>query len=155
MSLNFCNWFLWSVYDGEGDPQLLFFPDEAWFSLHGKLNSQNNRYWSAENPRFIYELPLHDKRIAVRCAISACRIIGPIFYSDAVNAARYVNNILSPFFAEQTEEERLYAVFQQDSATAHMAYISLEALWDVFGDRIINHGQLPPRSPDLAPCDFY
>jgi hypothetical protein len=36
-----------------------------------------------------------------------------------------------------------------------MAYISLEALWEVFGDYIISRGPWPPRSPDLAPCDFY
>jgi hypothetical protein len=75
------------------------------------VNSQNNQYWSVENPRFIHKLPLHDKRIGVWCAISARRIIGPIIYNDTVNAARYVNNILSPFFAELTEEERLYTVF--------------------------------------------
>jgi hypothetical protein len=55
--------------------------------------------------------------------ISARKIIGPIFYGDTVNAVSYVNNIPSPFFAELTEEERLYGVFQQDSATAHTAYI--------------------------------
>jgi hypothetical protein len=37
-------------------------------------------------------------------------------------------NILHPFFAELTEEERLYSVFQKDSATAHTAHVSLEAL---------------------------
>jgi hypothetical protein len=79
-----------------------FFSDKAWFSLRGEVNSQNNRYWSAENPRFIYELPLHDERNGVWCAKSARRITGPIFYNDTVNAARYVNNILSPFFAKLT-----------------------------------------------------
>jgi hypothetical protein len=35
-----------------------FFSEEAWFSLYGEVNSQNSRYWSAENQRFIHELPL-------------------------------------------------------------------------------------------------
>jgi hypothetical protein len=87
--------------------------------------------------------------------MSARRIIGPIFYDDTVNAARYVNNILSPPFAKLTEDERMYGVFQPDSATAHMAYVSMEALLKVFGDHIISHGLWPPRSPDLVPCDFY
>jgi hypothetical protein len=26
------------------------------------MNSQNNWYWSAENPKFIHELPPHDER---------------------------------------------------------------------------------------------
>jgi hypothetical protein len=35
-----------------------------------------------------------------------------------------VNNIKSPFFAKLTEEEeRLYGVFQQDSATAYTVYM--------------------------------
>lgn len=36
--INFSNWFLLSVHDGEVDPQLLFFPVEAWFSFCGEVN---------------------------------------------------------------------------------------------------------------------
>jgi hypothetical protein len=125
----------------------MFFSDEAWFSLHGEVISHNNRYCSAENTRLIHELPQHQK-ICVWCAISARRIIGPIFYDNTVNAARYVNNIRSPFFVKLTAEERLYGVFQQDSATANTAYVSSEALREVFGDRMISRGLWPPRSPD-------
>jgi hypothetical protein len=73
--INFCYWFLQSIHDGEVDPQLVFFSDETWFSLCGEVNSQNNRFWSAENPRHIHEFPLHDEKIGVWCAISASRII--------------------------------------------------------------------------------
>jgi hypothetical protein len=48
--IHFCNWFLHSVQDGEVEPQLVFFSDEAWFPLCGEVNSQNNQYLSAENP---------------------------------------------------------------------------------------------------------
>jgi hypothetical protein len=58
-----------------------------------------------------------------------------------------MNNIVSPFFAELAEEERLYGVFQQDSATAYMAHASLKAMQEVSGDHIISHG-LWPHSPD-------
>jgi hypothetical protein len=54
-----------------------------------------------------------------------------------------------------TEEERLYSVFQHDSATAHIAHVSLEALQEVFEDHVISCGLWPPRSSDLTPCDFY
>jgi hypothetical protein len=80
--INFCDWFLRSVHDREVDPQLVFYSVEAWFSLCGEVNSQNNQYWCAENPRFINELPLHDERIGVWCVR---RIIGPIFYNDTVH----------------------------------------------------------------------
>jgi hypothetical protein len=95
--IHFYNWFLQSVHDGEVDPQLVFFSDEAWFSLRGHVNSQNNRHWSAENPGVIHELSLHDEKIGVWCAMNARRVIGPIFYDYTFNAVRYVNNILRPF----------------------------------------------------------
>jgi hypothetical protein len=31
----------------------------------------------------------------------------------------------------------------------------MQALSDVFGDRIISSGIWPARSPDLNPCDFF
>jgi hypothetical protein len=54
------------------------FSSEAWFSLHGEVgevNSQNSRYWSAESPGLIHELPLHDEKTGVWCAMSARREI--------------------------------------------------------------------------------
>jgi hypothetical protein len=44
-------------------------PDEAWFSLRREVNSQNNRYWSAENQRLIDELPVHDEKCGVWCTV--------------------------------------------------------------------------------------
>jgi hypothetical protein len=116
---------------------------------------QNNQYWSAENPRHIHKLPLHDEEIGVWCVRSASRITGPISYNNMINSARYVNNILSSFLSELTEEGRLYGVFQQDSATAHMADASLEALQKVIGDHVISCGMWLPCSTDLTSCDFY
>jgi hypothetical protein len=63
--------------------------------------------------------------------------------------------ILGQFFPEVTEEERLYGCFQNDSATAHTAHISIQALSDAFGDRIISSGIWPARSTDLNPYDFF
>jgi hypothetical protein len=50
-----------------------------------------------------------------------------MFYDDTVNSAWYVNNIIPQFSAELTDEERLYGVFLEDSAKAHMAHERLEA----------------------------
>jgi hypothetical protein len=36
--------------EGEIDPQLTFFSDEAWFRLQGYTNRQNNSYWISQNP---------------------------------------------------------------------------------------------------------
>jgi hypothetical protein len=109
--IHFCNWFHQSVHDGEVDPQLVFFSYKPWFSLCGEVNSQNNQFWSAENPGLIHELPLHGEKTGVWCVMSAPRLIGPIFYNNTVNAVRYTNNFLHPFFIELTEEKKAIRSF--------------------------------------------
>lgn len=153
--VNYCNWFLQSVHNGEVDPLLTFFTDEAWFYLQGHVSTQNNRYWATENPHMIHEVPHHAAKVGVWCAVSALRIIGPIFYDTTVDSHVYVNSILNNFFPLLTRNERLCGWFQQDSATAHTAENSMHELRSVYGDRIISRGLWPPRSPDLSPCDFY
>jgi hypothetical protein len=53
----FLNWFLRSVHDGAFGRHLVCFSREAWFLLHGEVNSQNKWYWSAESPGLIHEYP--------------------------------------------------------------------------------------------------
>jgi hypothetical protein len=76
-----------------------------------------------ENRDLIHVLPLHVGKVGVCYVVSARRIIRPVFYDDTFNAARYVNNILHPFFTDLEEEGRQYSVFQEDFAKLHM-------LWD-------------------------
>jgi hypothetical protein len=58
-------------------------------------------------------------KVDVWCALSARRIVGPVFFNETINCERYAWVILQQFFSELTEEERVYGWFQQDSATAH------------------------------------
>jgi hypothetical protein len=53
------------------DPDFVFYIDEVWFHLRAYMNGHNSRYWSAEYPLFIHEVPLYDVNIGVRCVISA------------------------------------------------------------------------------------
>jgi hypothetical protein len=76
--VHFCSWFLRSVVEGEIDPQLTFFSDETWFHLQGYISTQNNRYWSSQNPHLTHEVQLHPVKVGVWCAVSA-RIVGPMF----------------------------------------------------------------------------
>lgn len=153
--VNFCNWVLGKVNDGSMDPKLIFFTDEAWFYLHGHVSTQNNRCWSAEKPDIVHEMPLHDLKIGVWCAVNAYRIIGPIFFANTVNGQRYRNTIIKPFLEYLCDIECTQAYFQQDSATAHTADLSLQLIEEIFEDRVISKGLWPPRSPDLTVCDFY
>jgi hypothetical protein len=45
--------------------------------------------------------------------------------------------------------------FQQDSATAPTAHISMQALSDIFKDRIVGSGIWSAHSSNLNPCDFF
>jgi hypothetical protein len=154
--VRFCSWFLQSVVKGEIDPQLTFCCNEAWFHLQGYINMQNNRYWSSQNPHLTHEAVLHPVKVSVWCALSAGRILGPLFFNKTINCERYVQVILGQFFPDVAEEERFCGWFQQDSATAYTARtISMQALSDVFGDRIISSVIWPARLPDLNPCDFF
>jgi hypothetical protein len=111
----FSNWFLQSIYDGEVDTQLVFFSDEAWFSLFREVNSQNNQYWSEKNPRFIHKLPLHDEKIGIWCAISAHRVIGPTFTNcytyEGVVGRGLAGHLCSHCFAVMQEEIQAGVIF--------------------------------------------
>jgi hypothetical protein len=132
----------------------MLFSDEGWLHLQGYINTQNNRYWSSQNPYLTHEALLHPVKVGVWCTLSARRIVGPVFFNETINCEIYVQVILGQFFPELTEEESFYGWFQQDSATAHIARMSMQALSDVLGDRIISSGIWTERSPDLNPCDF-
>jgi hypothetical protein len=151
----FCSWFLQSVVEGEIDQELTFFSDEAWFHLPEYKYTQNNRYWSSQNPHLTHKALLHSLKVGVWCVLSAKRIVGPVFFYEMINCERYIEVILGQFFSELTEEERLYGWFQQDSATTHTARTSMQALSGIFGDRIISSDIWPVRSPDLNPCDCF
>jgi hypothetical protein len=58
-----------------------------------------------------------------------------------------MKNILRPFFAVLTGQEKLQGASQKDTATAHTAHASLEALREVLNDRVFSHSL-----PDLTPC---
>jgi hypothetical protein len=89
------------------------------------------------------------------CTVSASRIVGPVFFNKTINCKRYVQVSLGQFFPELTEQERLYGWFQQDSVTDRTALISMQALFDVFGDRITSRGIWPACSPSFNPHDFF
>jgi hypothetical protein len=89
---------LQAVHNGVLDPKLSFFTVEAWFHLSGYINAQNNRYWSSINSKQTFEVSLHDQKIGVWSAITASRIVRPIFFENTINSEWYVTDILRPFF---------------------------------------------------------
>jgi hypothetical protein len=87
--------------------------------------------------------------------MSRQRIIGPYFLNFTINSDRYINRILNPFINELDDQELQHGHFQQDSATAHTAFNTMQYLRQFFGNRVISRGIWPSRSPDLTPLDFF
>jgi hypothetical protein len=116
----YCNWFN-NFINNDETLDLTFYSDEAWFHLTGFIISQTMRMWSADNPHFFRETPLHPLKIGVWIGMSRRRLIGPIFFEDSVTAERYRNNILDVFINQLHDDELTHGYFQQDGATAHTA----------------------------------
>jgi hypothetical protein len=118
---------------------------------------QNFRTWSAENPHTIVEAPLHAEKVGVWAAISARRLIGPIFFNDDINAERYRQEILQTFLNKLHDDELQEGYFQQDGATPHCTPDTLQLLREFFDNRVVSRNveiPWPARSCDLTPCDF-
>jgi hypothetical protein len=69
--VHFCSWFLQSVIKGEINKQLTFFTDEVRFHFEGYINIKNNRCCSSRTS--------HLGKVGGWCAVSARRIVGPVF----------------------------------------------------------------------------
>jgi hypothetical protein len=50
---------------------------------------------------------LHPVKVGFWCAVSAKRIVGPVFWKLTINCRRYVQVILRQLFPELTEEESM------------------------------------------------
>ena len=84
-------WLLNSICMGLLDLFQYIMRDDTWFHLTSHVNSQNTRYWAAENPHLVHEQPLQGKKIGVWCAVSWMCIFGPIFFDRTVSTEVYVN----------------------------------------------------------------
>lgn len=107
--------------------QKIIFSDEAHFEIGGYVNKQNCRIWGEENPRLIYERPLHPKRVTVWCALWNSGVIGPYFFENAsgeavtVNGNRYRGMITEFLWPKLNNIDLKDMWFQQDGATPHFA----------------------------------
>jgi len=165
LRLEFCQQMITNINNDDEFLSKLWMSDEAHFHLTGYVNKQNYRYWTDTNPNEVHERPLHASKVTVWCAVSLHGIIGPYFFENeqgitvTVNADRYVEMLQSFVTPELRNFPHVQETwFQQDGSTSHTARQSMEAVRELFGNRVISRfGSVPwpPRSPDLSVCDFF
>lgn len=76
----------------EDDPRMFdfFLRYEFWFQVTGYVNSCNTYMRLTENPHGTHGTFLHPLRVELWCAISCHRIVGLIFFEDAINSGSYI-----------------------------------------------------------------
>jgi len=161
--LQFCRQFVGILTENPDLPNKLLMSDEAHFHMHGTVNKQNFRYWSAANPHELHQRPTYDPKITVWCAVWSRGVTGPYFFEDedgnaiTVTWQRYTE-VINEFMSPNLPPNNGTLWFQQDGATAHEAVISIAALRRLFPQRVISRfGDVPwpPRSLDLSAPDFF
>lgn len=143
------------------EEKLTIFTDEAKFRTDGFVNRWNCRCWDYERPDdFVAEQTQSAKAVMVWAGMSKDNLFGPYFFPATVTGEVYRAVLSEIFYPDlvQTVGGTQQVWFQQDGAPAHAAKETLELLKSLFDERIISREctcEWPPRSPDLAPCDFY
>lgn len=139
----------------------ILFTDECSFSLHGHHNPSVTVGYSRENKHLhIPSRTQYPQKVNVWTGILGDSIIGPFFIDGNLNANKYFNllrnQIIPALRALNINFEEIW--YQQDGCPAHNAMLVKQFLQTTFPDRIISTMgtiQMPPRSPDLAPNDFF
>jgi hypothetical protein len=89
----------------EGVLDVLIMSDETHFYLSGYVNKQNFRYWSDNNPKQLYEKPLHCEKVTVWCCVYTFGVIGQYLFEEnnqavTVDSERYCT-MLQTFLATE------------------------------------------------------
>lgn len=156
-------------------PELLkniCFSDECTFYLNGHVNKQNCRYWSDENPHIFREgHTQYPQKINVWAGILGDSIIGPLFIDGNLTGEMYaemLDTTIEPLIINEVENQATddgtlvlnenLLHFQQDGAPPHYVLPVRQWLDAHYPDKWIGRRgpvEWPPRSPDLAPLDFF
>lgn len=139
----------------------ILFTDESSFSLHGHHNPSVAVGYSRENNHIsIVGKTQYPQKVNVWAGILGNSIIGPFFIEGNLNANKYLellrNQIIPAVRALPINFNEIW--YQHDGCPAHNAEVVQTFLTETFPDHMISRrGTIlwPPRSPDLAPNDFF
>lgn len=165
--LQFCEEMMALIDGNDLSTENILFSDESTFTLNGEVNRQNCRYWAEENPHWMREGHTQwPQKVNVWAGIIRDRVIGPIFFEQNLNGARYlefleeelVPNLAVMFPDVEADVPNRNIWFQQDGAPPHFVRPVRNFLDTVFPGRWIGRRgpiEWPPRSPDLTPMDYF
>ena len=161
LRLEFCQQIMTNINEDTEFLDKLWMSDKAHFHLTGYMNKQNYRYWADSIPKEVHERPLHSSKVKVWGAASSHGVIGPYFPENeeritmTVTSDRYVEMLQSFVAPALNNFPQVHeAWFQQDGATSHTARQSMEAVRELFGNRVISRfGDIswPPQNHRICP----
>lgn len=88
--LSFAQWMLRNI----GLTDVIWFSDEAHFTLDGHVKKQSMCFRGTSKPDFYAEKPLHNQKITVWAALSSAGIIGPFFIKRMVKPQQLRRNFI-------------------------------------------------------------
>lgn len=160
--VQFATWFLQQEGEEPDFASKVLFTDEATFTREGTFNTHNKHLWSHVNPHSTRERS-HQVRFSVNvwAGIIDNYLIGPYLLPERLTGRIYwtfLDEVLPELLETVPLANRRGMWFQQDGAPAHFAIAVRHLLDDRYPNRWIGRGgpiSWPPRSPDMAPLDFY
>ena len=116
------------------------------------------------NPNISISKSLHPENVTLWAALSV-KVISLYFFDSTVSGNSYKELLETKFFPFAKKKGWVKTFyFMQDGATPHRTKEVFEAIYNVYGNRVIGlrypkfaHGEIawPPYSPDLNPYDFF
>lgn len=96
--LEYCLWAQGEYLNDSNFLKKILFTDEATFTTNGVISSQNTRYWSENNPNFTTNCKSqYSSKVNVFCGITHRRVIGPFFFNETLNGARFLEFLRGAF----------------------------------------------------------
>jgi hypothetical protein len=92
--------------------------------------------------------------IWVSCGISALKIAASVVFHEKRSKYFNVCEINSVTFHHSIDSWKNYSSILWVIIQRHITKNFIDTLNEVFGERVINTGLWPPRSPDLSRCDI-
>ncbi|KAJ8948041.1 hypothetical protein NQ318_003375 [Aromia moschata] len=123
--LEFCDLLMTCIDQNQLSLEWIVFSDGAIFNtltLNGHVNRQNCRYWAEENSHWMRELHIQrPQKTNVWAGIIQDRIVGPFFFDDTLNGARYLRLLQHELMPYRVKIQRVAYLLHDSHSTVTTA----------------------------------